>query len=112
MINAEDETIPAVLAKDPKNENRIVISLAPIWNLAGIAPIPGNQQLGQFVQLTVLPGYENQRVLIVGLSQFYGQVVDLSVAKIGINRKFTANGGGFDCNQRANVVKIATIIPL
>jgi hypothetical protein len=43
MIDAEGEAIPAVYPSDPKNEDSIVIFLAPIWNLAGITPIPSDQ---------------------------------------------------------------------
>lgn len=109
MINAEREGISAVLISDPKNEDRIVIFLAPKWNLAGITPIPCDQQLRESFKFTVLPGYENQRVLVIGFSKFYSQVVNLSVAKLGIDWKCTANRGGCDCHERANVVKIATI---
>jgi hypothetical protein len=109
MIDAEGEGIPAVYTADPKNEDSIVIFIAPKWNLAGITAVRSDHQLGEFVEFTVFPGHENQCVLIIGFSKFDSQVIDLSVAKLRIDWEFTPNGGGCDGHEWANVVIIATI---
>lgn len=90
MIDAEDEGIPAVLTPDPEDEDGVVMFLAPKWNLAGITPIRPDQQLCELVKFTMLPGYENLCVLVIGFSKFYNQVVNLSVAKLRIDWKFTS----------------------
>jgi hypothetical protein len=94
MIDAEGDGISAVYTPDPKDEDSIVIFLAPKWNLAGITAIRCNQQLCEFVEFAMLPGNENQCVLVTGFSKFDSQVVDLSVAKLRIDWKLTPNSVG------------------
>jgi hypothetical protein len=55
MINAEGDGIPALLTSDRKDEDRIVIMLAPKWYLAGISPILCHLQLCEFFKFDVFP---------------------------------------------------------
>ena len=103
MINAESEGILAVVVRDLEDEDGVVIIIRPRGNLRWIASVELEHQPGEFDQEAVFPRDEDEHVLVGGLFEFVGELVNLGVAVGGVDWQLAADSGGLDCDKRTNV---------
>jgi hypothetical protein len=109
VVDGESERILPVVVRDLENEDGVVIITRPGGNLRGIASIGLDDQSGEFVEEDVFPRDEDKDVLVGGLFEFVGELVNLGIAVGGVHRELAADGGRLDCDKRTDVIEPATV---
>jgi hypothetical protein len=109
VVNGESEGILAVVVRDLKDEDGVVIITRPRGNLRGIASVGLDHQPGEFVKEAVFPRDEDKAVLVGGLFEFVGELVNLGIAVAGVDGELAADGGRLDGHKRTEIIEVAAV---
>ena len=112
MIDCEGNRFPCVTASDFKDEDGVVIFRGPGRNLRWVATIGFDDIFREIAEDDVFPGDKDGSAIVSRFPQFAFETVDLAKAELCIDRQASANGGGLDGGNGADIKISDTIFLL
>ena len=105
MVDGEKEGVLAELVVcNFEDEDGVIIVLRPRGNLCGIESVKFNHLPGELIEEAMFPGDEDKGVLVGGLFQFAGKLVNFLIAVGGVDWELAADRRGLDGDKRTDIV--------